>query len=101
MRHSNTYPGFDQDENGGMTQIGNIVKHAWIFELIPEDEMCRGWSYAQLEALAQQVEAKWHEYGFLVNQLPEALRARHQRIHREAIERARAAGWDPNLDNET
>ncbi len=30
-----TYVGIEQDENGGMTHYGLIVRDAWVFGLIP------------------------------------------------------------------
>jgi hypothetical protein len=39
----------------------------------------------------------------MVSQLPEELRQRHEKIHGEAMERARAAGWsgDAETDDES
>ena len=45
------YPGLDGDENGGMTYLGQIVKDAWVFGLLPETEQCAGWSRSQMQAL--------------------------------------------------
>lgn len=94
------YCGIDQDQNGGMTMIGQIIKDGWIFELIPENETCEGWDIDRLAALQEKIHEKWQEYGFRVNNLPPELRQRHERIHAEAIERAHAAGWDPSLGDD-
>ncbi len=95
-----TYSGIHQDQSGGMTMLGQIIKDAWIFELIPETETGEGWDLDRLNALQEQIHEKWREYGFRVNNLPEPIRERHERIHREAIERAKAAGWDPSLGDD-
>lgn len=100
MKRANLYPGIDQDTYGGMTFIGKIIKDAWTFGLIPETETCEGWDYGRIEALQQQVHAKWEEYGLLPSRLPPELRERHERIHAAAVTRARALGWDPELEDD-
>jgi hypothetical protein len=100
MNRPNVYPGLDQDRFGGMTEIGRIIRDAWVFGLLPEGETCAGWSHGRLEQLADQVHAAWQVYGHLVSRLPEELRERHARIHGEAMRRARALGWDPELELE-
>ncbi|QKT03522.1 hypothetical protein HUS23_06730 [Ectothiorhodospiraceae bacterium 2226] len=92
-----TYSGIYNDKHGGMTSLGAIIKDGWILGLIPETETGEGWSLHQLDALQDKCHAAWAEYGFRVANLPEEMRERHERVHREAIERARAAGWDPEL----
>jgi len=87
------YVGIDEDINGGMTTIGKIIRDAWVFELIPETETCKGWNLAGIDALLQQVNTEWDKYGCLVSHLPADLRQRHQRIYDEAFNKARAAGW--------
>jgi hypothetical protein len=42
-----------------------------------------------------RVSAEWEKYGFSVAALPDDLRERFMRIQAEGLERARAAGWDP------
>ncbi|MEW6314028.1 MAG: hypothetical protein AB1513_08310 [Pseudomonadota bacterium] len=91
------YVGFFNDENGGMTHLGQIVKDAWVFGLIPENEDCANWSSAQMQILYEKVYAEWERYGHLPSKLPDNLRERHVRIHTEAIQRARQLGWDPEL----
>ncbi len=93
------YVGIDKDINGGMTTIGKIIRDAWVFELIPDTETCEGWNLAGIDALLQKVNDEWDKYGCLVSNLPEPLFERHRRIHGEAFEQARAAGWSG--DDET
>ena len=33
------YAGLFKDENGGMTNLGQIVKDGWVFSLIPDTEV--------------------------------------------------------------
>ncbi len=89
------YVGIYNDEYGGMTDTGKIIREAWVFGLIPEEETCEGWLPAGLENLWQQVQDEWSKYGFRVSNLPDELRQRFDRIQREALERAKAAGWNP------
>jgi hypothetical protein len=93
MRRPNTYVGINNDVNGGMTTIGKIIRDAWVFDLLPESETCEGWNQGQVDNLLDKVNSAWDKYGCMVSQLPETLRARHQRIHDEAIVKAKAAGW--------
>ena len=92
------YCGIHNDKYGGMTSIGSIVKDAWLFGLLPETESCEGWTNAQFEKLQQDIAKAWDQYGLLVGNLPAELRERHHRIHDEAIQRARAMGWDPDTE---
>ncbi len=87
-RRQKTYVGIYNDEFGGMTPTGSIVKDAWIFGLIPESQTCEGWTAGPLQLLYDQTSSKWEECGYRVSNLPEELRQLHERIHREAIERA-------------
>ncbi len=89
------YPGIDQDERNGITDTGRIIRDAWLFGLIPETETCKGWMPGQIERLWERVQAEWAKYDYRVTALPEALRLRHEQLHRQALERALAAGWDP------
>lgn len=93
MPNPKTYVGIHNDIQGAMTTIGKVIRDAWVFELIPETETCEGWSYSQIDALLDKVNAEWDKYGCLVSRLPAELRERHQRIHDAAIASARAAGW--------
>lgn len=100
MSKPDKYVGINNDINGGMTTIGKIIRDAWVFGLLPETETCEGWNLARLDALLQQVNAEWDKYGCLVSQLPEDLRERHNRIHGEAMDRARAAGWSGEFETD-
>lgn len=97
-RAPKTYPGLDQDINGGMTMIGKVIRDAWVFGILPETETCSGWEISRIDAIHQQVNAEWDKYGCLVSGLPDDLRARHKRIHDAAIAHARASGWDPEAE---
>ena len=87
------YIGIDKEVNGGMTTIGKIIRDAWVFGLIPETETCEGWNYAGIDALLDQVNAEWDKYGCLVSHLPPELYERHQKIHGDAMKKARESGW--------
>lgn len=87
------YPGIHNDDFGGMTNIGKIIRDAWVFGLLPETQTCEGWNLAQLEKLYEQVHQAWMPYGHLVSQLTTELRQRHERIHGEAFHQAKAQGW--------
>lgn len=102
MNKPDKYVGIDKEINGGMTAIGKIIRDAWVFGLIPESETCEGWTMQGIDALLQKVNAEWDKYGCLVSHLPEELRERHQRIHDQAVQQARAAGWsgDSETDGE-
>jgi hypothetical protein len=91
------YEGIHNQEQA-MTPTANIIRDAWVFGIIPEDETCEGWTIQGIDALYDKVTAAWQPYGHLVSNLPPELRERHARIYAEAIERARATGWDPELD---
>jgi hypothetical protein len=91
------YVGLNQDENGGMTHLGQIVKDARVFGLIPEQEDCTAWTAARMQALYEQVFREWDRYGHLPSRLPDELRQRHGRIHEAAIHRARELGWNAEL----
>lgn len=91
-----TYVGIYNDTHGGMTESGRIVRDAWVFGLIPETETCEGWLIQGLEDLWRRVNAEWEKYGFLVSNLPPDLQEKFYRIQKEAMARARAAGWDPD-----
>jgi len=100
MTTTRIYPGIDQDHYGGMTDIGRIIRDARVFSLIPESETCNGWDYGRIEALYDKVHAEWTKYGHLASHLPPDLKKRHERIHVEAVERARALGWSVELGDD-
>jgi len=100
MTKPQTYIGIDQDMHGGMTSIGKLIRDAWVFGVLPETETCAGWNLARIDALLHKVNEEWDKYGCLVSHLPDELRERHQRIHGEAVERARAAGWSGEVETD-
>lgn len=100
MYSDGTYPGVDQDYYGGMTDIGKLVRDAWVFGVLPETETCAGWNAGRLEQLYEQVHAAWEPYGHLVSRLPPELLARHERIFGEAVRKAKEQGWSVDLDDE-
>lgn len=85
----------DSDRYGGMTPIGNIIKDAWLFGILPETETCENWTHGQLQAISEKVRDEWDKYGCLVSNLPEDLRKRHADINGKAVRKARELGWDP------
>lgn len=90
------YVGILNDEFGGMTPTGAIIKDGWIFGLIPESETCEGWDAARVQVLYEKTSAMWEQYGYRVANLPEEIRERHARIHEQAMARARELGWQPD-----
>jgi len=98
MTKPDKYVGIDNDLYAGMTTIGKIIRDAWVFGLISETETCAGWNLAGIDSLLQKVNAEWDKYGCLVSNLPDELRERHQRIHDDAVARARAAGWTGEIE---
>ncbi len=94
------YPGIHHDAAGGMTDVGRIIRDAWVFEIISEQETCRGWTIDQLNVLYDKVSEAWAPYGHLASNLPPALQTRHRRIHGAAMLRARDRGWNPELGDE-
>lgn len=98
MARDTRYVGIDKDIRGGMTDTGKIIRDAWVFGIIDESETCAGWNAAGIETLWAKVSAEWERYGFRVGALPEDIRARFDRIQSAAIERAKAAGWDPERE---
>lgn len=103
MKKDETYVGLDQDQYGGMTDIGRIIKDARAFGLIDEHETCAGWTAHHIERLWEKVQGRWGEYGFSVNRLPDGLKARYMALQEAAIAEARERGWNPDhdLQNET
>lgn len=95
------YGGIHKEPRGGMTPTANIVRDAWVFGLLPEEQTCEGWTIQRIEELYDQVHAAWHPYGHLASRLPPELAERHARIYAAAVDRARAEGWNPDLDDES
>ena len=98
MAKPKTYVGIDEDIFGGMTSIGKIIRDAWVFGWLPETETCKGWNTQGVDALLDKVNAEWDKYGCLVSHLPEDLFERHQRIHGEAVKKAKELGWDGDYE---
>jgi hypothetical protein len=82
-----------------MTPVGNIIRDAWVFGIIPESETCEGWTMDRIQELYDQVDSEWFPYGHSVSRLPPELRERHRRIYEDAVRRARQEGWDPELED--
>jgi len=100
MAKPDRYVGINNDINGGMTTIGKIIRDAWVFGLLDEAETCEGWNLAGIDALLQKVNNEWDKYGCLVSHLPDDLRQRHEKIHGEAMARAKAAGWSGETETD-
>lgn len=100
MGRPDRYVGVDKDVNGGMTNIGRIIRDAQVFGLIDEEETCENWNLAGIDALLQKVNVEWDQYGCLVSTLPPLLFERHQRIHGAAVDAARQAGWSGEMELE-
>lgn len=90
-----TYPGLENDINGGMTMIGKVIRDAWVFGILPETETCVDWEMSRIHAVHQQVNDNWDKYGCMVSALPAALAERHKLIYDRAIAEAKTRGWDP------
>ncbi|APZ43631.1 hypothetical protein [Acidihalobacter ferrooxydans] len=90
------YVGIHNDEFGGMTPTGTIIKDAWTFGILPETETCEGWDIGRMQLLYEKTSELWEQFGYRVTNLPADMRERHERIHREAMARARASGWLPD-----
>ncbi len=100
MKIQDTYIGIDKDSLGGMTETGRIIRDAWAFGLIPDDETCAGWSVQRIEALWEKVQGQWKRHGFSVRNLPEDIREKYLAIQASAAGKARTLGWDPDADME-
>lgn len=94
MNQNKSYVGIDKDKYGGMSDIGKIIRDAWAFGLIPENETCAGWNAGRLEQLWQQVNNEWARFDFRVADLPSAIQEKYLRIQKQAVETAKQAGWD-------
>tara|TARA_B100000676_G_C17341067_1_gene466169 strand:+ start:119 stop:430 length:312 start_codon:yes stop_codon:yes gene_type:complete len=92
------YGGIDHDPSGAMNQTGNIIRDAWVFDILPENETCSGWTYGRIEQLYDLVYKAWIPYSHLPSNLPPDLLERHKRIYSIAIEKAKNLGWNPDRD---
>jgi len=93
MTRPSEYIGVQNDDNGGMTTIGKIVRDAKVFGLIDDNETCEGWNFARMDTLLDKVNKEWDKYGCMFSSLPVELRQRHEKIHGEAMVNAKNAGW--------
>lgn len=100
MNNPDIYVGLNEDLYGGMTPTGTVVKDAWLFDIIPPEEDCKGWSKQRMQELYDKVYTAWEPYGHMVSLLPPELRKRHAEIHDAAIERARKLGWNAELGDD-
>ncbi len=100
MNKPDLYVGINNEINGGMTTIAKIIRDAWVFGLLDEDETCEGWNLAGIDALLQKVNAEWDKYGCLVSNLPPELAKRHQEIHYKAFNDAKVAGWSGEVETD-
>ena len=98
MNKSFKYIGINNETNGAMTDTGKIIRDAWVFDVIPETETCEGWNLGAIDVLHHKVNDEWDKYGCLVSNLPEELQERHRRIHQEAVQKAKDAGWSGELE---
>ncbi len=100
MARPDTYVGINNDIQGGMTNIGKMIRDAWVFGLLPETETCLGWNLSRIDALLHKVNDEWDKYGCMVSALPEDLRERHMQIHDVAIKKAKDAGWSGDIETD-
>ncbi len=96
MNRDKVYEGIEHDPSGAMNQTGNIIRDAWVFGILPEEETCSGWSYGRIEQLYDLVYEAWAPYSHLPSRLPPELLERHKKIYSSAIERAKKLGWNPD-----
>ena len=89
------YCGLDKDRYSGMTPIGNIIKDAWLFDILPQTETCENWTHSQLKIISEKVKIEWDKYGCLVSNFPDDLEQRHAEINGKAVKNVRELGWDP------
>ncbi|MFA5170510.1 MAG: hypothetical protein WC426_03010 [Sulfuriferula sp.] len=91
------YVGINNDDKGGLTHLGRMVRDAWVFGIIPDDETCEGWDGARMQGLYEKVYAAWEPYAHIPSRLPDDLRAKHTALYEQAIVKARETGWDAEL----
>ena len=77
--------------------ICKIIRDAWVFGIQPETESCEGGEISRIDAVHQQVNHEWDKYGCIVSSLPDDLRARHKELIDDAIIKAKARGWNPEV----
>ncbi len=94
------YAGIVKDEADGLTELGRVVRDAWVFGILPETETCTGWDSGRMQGLYEKVFAAWKPHAHLPSHLPAALRERHTRLYSQAIEAARDKDHHPESDGE-
>lgn len=92
------YVGVFKDNFGGMTNLGRVVRDAWVFGILDESESCEGWSRGQMDDLYQKVTDEWDKHGCLVSKLPPELFERHQEIYSRAVTDAKDKGWSGDIE---
>ena len=93
-----TYVGIDNEKDGGMSAIAKVVRDAWVFGILEENETCEDWSYTDIDGLLDKVNKEWDKYGCLVSQLPPELREKHKLIYDKAIAKAKSLGWTGEIE---
>jgi hypothetical protein len=94
------YPGIHEDLYGGMTDVGHIIKDAWVLGVIAESETCEGWTVGQLKALYDRVYDAWEPYQHMASLLPADMKETYLRIYTEATRRAKELGWIPPMESD-
>ncbi|MBI3563544.1 MAG: hypothetical protein HY080_17705 [Gammaproteobacteria bacterium] len=94
------YLGIFNDTYGGMSDTGKIIRDAWAFGLLAETETCEGWTAQGIEELWRKVNLEWEKYQFSVGKLPPALQEKYLSIQAASVNRAKAAGWNPDLGDD-
>lgn len=97
LSRTRTYAGLEQEEHHGMTMTGRAIRDAWLFGILPEGDGFAGKTAGDMQNLFEQVHQAWEPFGHLPSRLPPDLVQRHERIHEQAIQRARANGWSAEL----
>ena len=49
MNREKIYEGLENDNYGGMSHQGQIIRDAWVFGILPETETCTGWSIDRIQ----------------------------------------------------
>lgn len=92
------YPGLRGDPLAGVSDIGALIRDAWVLGVLPEEQDCRGWPLTRIRQLRAEVTRAWQPYRHQVARLPAALRERYLRIHGRHTIAARERGWRPVTD---
>ncbi|SFU82542.1 hypothetical protein SAMN05216339_11911 [Nitrosomonas eutropha] len=81
--------------------MGRIVIDAWIFGILPENEICTGWDMSRMQVLYEEVYAAWEPYSHLPSLLLPELQQRHSVLYEQRITIVRNNGWDTDLSDES